>query len=77
MVQGEVVRCGRRVHSIQHLNGISSETLLRASQISKMISAVKRHFFWPKLKADIVLFITKFQEYQLVKVEHQHPSRFL
>ena len=25
----------------------------------KMISTVKRHFFWPKLKADVAMFITK------------------
>ena len=25
----------------------------------KMISVVKRHFFWPKLKADIAMFIVK------------------
>ena len=35
-----------------------------------MIFAGKKHFFWPKLKADIVLFITKCQQCQLVKVEH-------
>ena len=36
----------------------------------KMISTVKRHFFWPKLKANIATFIVKFQESQLVKAEH-------
>ena len=25
----------------------------------KMISVIKRHFFWPKLKADIAIFIAK------------------
>ena len=38
-----------------------------------MISVIKRHFFWPKLKVDIALFIMKCQECQLVKVEHTHP----
>ena len=28
----------------------------------KMILAVKKHFLWPKLKTNIELFITKFQE---------------
>ena len=28
----------------------------------KMISAVKKHIFWPKLKASIALFITKCKE---------------
>ena len=39
-----------------------------------MISTVKRHIFWPKLKAEIAMFIAKCQECQLVKVEHQHPA---
>ena len=42
-----------------------------------MISVVKKHFFWPKLKDDIALFIAKCQECQLVKAENQHPSRLL
>ena len=43
----------------------------------KMIYALKRHCFWPKLKADIAIFIVKCQECQLVKYEHQHPSGLL
>ena len=43
----------------------------------KMISVIKRHFFWPKLKVDIALFIMKCQECQLVKAEHRHPLGLL
>ena len=43
----------------------------------KMIFFVKRHFLWPKLKANIAMFIAKCQEFQLVKAEHQHPSGLL
>ena len=32
------------------------------SRYENMISAVKKHFFWPKLKANIALFIPKCQE---------------
>ena len=39
----------------------------------KMIFVVKKHIFWPELKADIAFFITKYQECQLVKAEHQRP----
>ena len=42
-----------------------------------MISAVKRYFLWPNLKADIAIFIAKCQECELVKAEHQHPSGLL
>ena len=43
----------------------------------KMISFIKRHFFYPKLKTDIAMFIAKCQECQLVKAEHQHPTGLL
>ena len=43
----------------------------------KMISIVKRHFFWPMLKVDIALFIAKCEECQLIKPEHQHRLGFL
>ena len=42
-----------------------------------MISTVKKHFFWPNLKADITMFILKCQECKLVKAELQHPSGLL
>ena len=42
-----------------------------------MISAVKRKFFWPKLKAYIAMFIAICQECYLVKAKHQHPSGLL
>ena len=47
------------------------------SGYQKMILAVKKHFFWPKLKTDIALFIAKCQECQLVKAKHQHPLGLL
>ena len=37
-----------------------------------MISTVKKHFFYPNLKDDMALFITNYQECELVKHEHQH-----
>ena len=43
----------------------------------KRIYSIKRHFFLPKLNANIAMFIAKCQEFQLVKVEHQHPSGLL
>ena len=42
-----------------------------------MISTIKRHFYFPKLKADIAMFIAKYHKYQLVKAEHQHHSSLL
>ena len=35
----------------------------------KLISAVKKHFLWPKLDAGIVLFITKFHDSIFVVVD--------
>ena len=38
---------------------IHQEPYLGNLRYQKMISVVKRHFFWPKLKADIAMFIAK------------------
>ena len=42
----------------------------RHSGYQNMIFAVKKHFFWPKSKADIAMFIAKCQECHLDKAEH-------
>ena len=49
----------------------------RNLRYKKIISVVNKHFLWPKLNRYIALFITKCQEFQLVKAEHHHPSGFL
>ena len=49
----------------------------RNSGYQKIISEVKKHFLWPKLKANIAFFIAKCQEFQLVKAKHQHSSGLL
>ena len=77
MVQREIVCSRRRGHSVHHPHRISLSTYLGHLGYQNIISAVKRHFFYPKLKADIALFIAKFKECQLVKAEHQHPSGLL
>ena len=55
----------------------SSQNFIGHPRYQKMISAVKRHFFWPKLKSNIAMFIAKCQECHLVKAKHQHPSGLL
>ena len=74
IVQGEIVRSRRRGHSVRHPHEISSDTLLGAFGISKDDIRCQETLFWPKLKADIAMFIVKCQ---LVKAEHQHPSGLL
>ena len=40
----------------------------------KMITALRKHFFWPRLKENLVDYLSKCLEFQQVKDEHQHPA---
>ena len=42
-----------------------------------MLTALKNKLFWPGMKRDVAEYLTRCMEFQLVKVEHQHPARLL
>ena len=43
----------------------------------KTIPAVRSQFFWPRMKKDVVDYISRCMECQRVKDEHRHPAGFL
>jgi hypothetical protein len=43
----------------------------------KMITTVRQLYYWPRMKQDIVEYISKCLECQQVKVEHKHPAGLL
>jgi hypothetical protein len=43
----------------------------------KTIATVKRQYYWPGMKKEVVEYIAKCLECQKVKVEHRHPVGFL
>ena len=43
----------------------------------KTVAAVKSHYFWPKLKKEIVEYIARCMECQKVKAEHRQPVGLL
>jgi hypothetical protein len=43
----------------------------------KTIVAVKKQYFWPGMKKEVVDFIVRCLECQKVKVEHRHPTGLL
>ena len=43
----------------------------------KTITAVRSQYFWPRMKRDIVEYITRYIECQRVKANHKHPRRLL
>jgi hypothetical protein len=43
----------------------------------KTIAALKRQYYWPGMKKEVVDFIAKYLECQKVKDEHRHPTGFL
>ncbi len=40
----------------------------------KMISVVKKQYYWPKLKSEAAEYIEKCMDYQRVKAEHHHST---
>ena len=43
----------------------------------KMIIGLRKQFFWPNLKANLVDYLSKCLECRQVKAEHKHPTSFL
>jgi hypothetical protein len=43
----------------------------------KTIAAIKRQYYWPSMKKDIVGFSARCLEFQKVKAEHRHPTGLL
>ena len=43
----------------------------------KTITTLRKQFFWPNLKSDLVDYLSKCLECQQVKAEHQHPTGLL
>jgi hypothetical protein len=43
----------------------------------KTIASIKRHYFWPGMKREIVEYIARCMEFHKVKVEHRHPTGLL
>jgi hypothetical protein len=49
----------------------------RHPRYQKTIAIVKRQYYWPGMKKEVVDFIAKCLECQKVKAEHRHPTGFL
>ena len=43
----------------------------------KLITMLRKEFYWPKMKGKVVEYLAKCIECQQVKVEHHHPVRLL
>jgi hypothetical protein len=49
----------------------------RYPRYHKIVSAVKRQYYWPDMQKEIDEYIAKCLECQRVKVENRHPSGLL
>ena len=43
----------------------------------KMVTALRKQFFWPSLKTDVIEYLSKCIECQQVKIEYGHPAGLL
>eukprot|EP00253_Pinus_taeda_P011485 PITA_11485 len=43
----------------------------------KMMTAIRKEYFWPGMKKDIVEYLARCLECQQIKAEHQHPAGLL
>jgi hypothetical protein len=43
----------------------------------KMITALRKLFYWPNMKSETTEYLSKCLDCQQVKVEHQHPADLL
>ena len=50
---------------------------LRHPGYQKMITMIRKDFFWPNMKKEVVEYLSRCLECQQVKVEHQHPAILL
>ena len=47
------------------------------SGITKMYQDLKKGYWWPGMKKDVVKFVEKYLTFQQVKAEHQRLARIL
>ena len=59
------------------LNEIHKPHYVGHPSYQNIITTLRKQFFWPKLMADIVDYLSECLECQQVKVEHQHPVGLL
>jgi len=43
----------------------------------KMITMLRKEFYWPNMKSEVAEYLGRYLECQQVKVEHQHPAGLL
>jgi hypothetical protein len=43
----------------------------------KMVTIVRKLYYWPRMKQDIIKCISKCLDFYQVKVEHKHPTGLL
>ena len=59
------------------MNEIHKRPYPRHPRYQKMISMIRKDFFWPNIKKEVAEYLARCLECQQVKVEHQHPIGLL
>ena len=59
------------------LNEVHKSLYSRHPRYQKMVTMLRKEYFWPNMKNEVVEYIARCIEWQQVKAEHQHPSGLL
>lgn len=43
----------------------------------KMLTTIRKYYFWPRMHKDIIGYLTKCLKFQKFTVEHEHPASLL
>ena len=59
------------------LNDVHKSPYSKHPGYQKMITMLRKEYFWPNMKKGVAEFIARCIECQQVKAEHQHPTGLL
>jgi hypothetical protein len=59
------------------LNKLHKNAYYRHPSYQKIITMLRKEFYWPNMKGETPKYLSKCIEYQQIKFEHQNPTRLL
>jgi hypothetical protein len=77
MYKGKVYVPNSREMKNTMLREMHNMSYARHPRYQKSISTIRSQYFWPRMKKEVINYITRCLECQKVKVGHRHPVGLL